>query len=373
MSLFRFTTASTSLTPSISATASAALTPVFIQPGSTDLSPACEVSLNSTVVTMYGCGYVYDEATEQMISNVPWGSVMLCVCIPVECGCIFLLSFVRPCSFFFPTHHTSFPQHQKTNRKVFADAKINCTPDASRMVYLKDFIEGMDMMADGCRQAFATSEEAQGSGLASSSLPASSNQSLDIALVIGVVCAVLTVLVGAIVLITYRRHHSPAIQKKGETDGESLMRSSTISMRSEHSGEPSDAMETVPLHSLTGSEKTHAQTPTTTPLLLHSGSQEILRFDEVDPAEWTVAQTVAWLAHLNYPPEVRSTFEEMGVDGMFLKVLSRSRESCKEALKNDLNVNHVRTRALLADSIVSLFEARNIGVEAHALLPGYSQ
>ncbi|TPX54097.1 hypothetical protein CcCBS67573_g09623 [Chytriomyces confervae] len=337
MSLFHFNfTASTGLVPSrttVSASATA-LTPVFIQPGSTDLSPACEVSLNSTIVTMHGCGYVYDEATDQMVSNVAWGS---------------------------------------TNRKVFADAKISCTPDASGFVYIKDFIEGMDMMADGCRQAFATSEEAQGSGLASSSVSASSTQSLNIAMVIGVVCATLTVLVGAIVLITYRRHHSVAIQKrKGETDGERLMRSSTISMRSEHSGEPSDAMETVPLHSLAGSEKTHAQTPAT-PLLLQSVSQERRRFEEVDPADWKVSQTVAWLAHLNYPPEVQSTFEEMGVDGMFLKVLSRSRESCKEVLKNDLNVDHVRTRALLADSIVSLFEARNIGVEAHALLPGYSQ
>ncbi|KAJ3229205.1 hypothetical protein HDU81_005538 [Chytriomyces hyalinus] len=232
---------------------------------------------------------------------------------------------------------------------------------------------GMDMMAEGCRQAFATSEETQGSGLASSSLSASSTQSFDVALVIGVVCAALTLLVGAIVLITYRRNQSSPIRKKGETDGVSLTRTSTISTRDEHIGEPTDVMETVPLVSLAcGSEKTHAQASTLPPLAQQSGSQESGRFDEMDPADWKVAQTVAWLAHLNYPQDVQSTFEEMGVDGTFLKVLSRSRESCKEALKNDLQVNQVRTRALLADSIVSLFEARNIGVEAHAALPGYS-
>ncbi|KAJ3230235.1 hypothetical protein HDU81_004647 [Chytriomyces hyalinus] len=134
--------------------------------------------------------------------------------------------------------------------------------------------------------------------------------------------------------------------------------------------------ETVSLLSLTNSEKAPLPPPASSSAFtkqprLMSFFAETPTYDIVDPAEWTVAQTVAWLTGLNYPPQVVASFEGAGVDGMFLKVLSKNRESCKEALKNDFLVDNVRTRALLADSIVSLFEIRSDGLMAGEL-PGYS-
>ncbi|KAJ3239096.1 hypothetical protein HDU78_003063, partial [Chytriomyces hyalinus] len=90
-------------------------------------------------------------------------------------------------------------------------------------------------------------------------------------------------------------------------------------------------------------------------------------YKEVEPETWSVAQTVLWVKELGYAVEIQKAFQDASVDGAFLKVMGRSQEACKESLKNDLGVENVRSRVLLADAIMSLFEVEASGFEP----PGY--
>ncbi|KAJ3388998.1 hypothetical protein HDU80_011584, partial [Chytriomyces hyalinus] len=92
-------------------------------------------------------------------------------------------------------------------------------------------------------------------------------------------------------------------------------------------------------------------------------------YKEVEPETWSVAQTVLWVKELGYAVEIQKAFQDASVDGAFLKVMGRSQEACKESLKNDLGVENVRSRVLLADAILSLFEVETSGFEP----PGYSE
>ncbi|KAI8844509.1 hypothetical protein BJ741DRAFT_588626 [Chytriomyces cf. hyalinus JEL632] len=319
-------------------------TPDFIQPGSTFLDPACEVALNNTLIAMFDCGVGYDEKTDKVKSNIPWGSATICLCTPAH-------------------------------RAVFSSAKSTCVKDASDAESMKDFVDGMQLILDGCREAFSTSEPPSGNDLSFSSSSSNSNASINVPLVVGIVCGVLALLIGALVFVfIYRRgRRSRNSHKKTAESGAQIVENTpSILTRGELAYASSDG-ETVSILSLTSSEK--APLPSVSPAFAKPQLMSFLAdsptFDLVDPAEWNVAQTVSWLTSLNYPAQVVASFEGAGVDGMFLKVLSKTRESCKEALKNDLQVDNVRTRALLADSIVSLFEARADGLTAGEL-PGYS-
>ncbi|KAI8841996.1 hypothetical protein BJ741DRAFT_593847 [Chytriomyces cf. hyalinus JEL632] len=92
-------------------------------------------------------------------------------------------------------------------------------------------------------------------------------------------------------------------------------------------------------------------------------------YKEVEPETWSVAQAVLWVKELGYAVEIQKAFQDASVDGAFLKVMGKSQEACKESLKNDLGVENVRSRALLADAILSLFEVEASGFEP----PGYSE
>ncbi|KAJ3219808.1 hypothetical protein HDU81_000260 [Chytriomyces hyalinus] len=94
-------------------------------------------------------------------------------------------------------------------------------------------------------------------------------------------------------------------------------------------------------------------------------------YREVEPELWSVAQAVLWVKELGHAVEIQKAFQDASVDGAFLKVMGKSQEACKESLKNDLGVENVRTRALLADAILSLFEVEAGGAGFEP--PGYSE
>ncbi|KAJ3130804.1 hypothetical protein HK100_007442, partial [Physocladia obscura] len=87
----------------------------------------------------------------------------------------------------------------------------------------------------------------------------------------------------------------------------------------------------------------------------------------VRPIDWSVAQTLAWLRIIGHSEAVVDVFRTHGCDGRFLKAVAADRQTCAVFLRDDLQLEDVRTRAILADEILNVFEGTNIFID----LPEY--
>ncbi|KAI8617544.1 hypothetical protein BC830DRAFT_1113003 [Chytriomyces sp. MP71] len=292
-----------------------------VPPGSMG-SPDCEASANATIKALNSCGWILDDNDANTTQNltVGLGTAVGCICAP------------QPL-------------------QIFHAGQSICAPFAGNNSDVSDYLDGLPYILDGCKEFLNPST-------------LNSGNSVNVgAIVGGVVGGVVLLMCLALGVWWYRRtplDTPPYIHDRMATDAEFV--SFRGEMRTPTARESSSAQSILTIVDTAVKESKQSIALPVPASPIHEVA--------TDPAAWTINQTIVWLQSLSYPADVLLTFRDCECDGAYLQVLSRSRASCKEALKKDMGIEDVRTRVLLANSIVGLFEAAQGRMDG-AVLPGY--